>query len=972
MKSAYQFFVLDKGIEQPFSSIEVRHDGDLVPIYSDKDGAPKANPFQTGDDGYALFYADAGTYNIKASYSGKSFEFVDVQIGTQTSNNVVQRYYLTSDTSTVSKSGAIFGASVYVDGDYLPPDNGDGVVNWSITSNELGTITFTPPITASVGTPKTITVYWYSETNDAVLDLQGGLITYYQGQFDAAVAGWDADADASLTARESIWDNSLAQKESEFDIAISGIDGVDIGLYSTNPTYTAYNQYTTYDRAGTIERWYLKQSVPLGYIVDSVAYPDPQSDSANLYPSDQVTEQYVNDRASLANLLSNHNFLIQTPDDSQPQPDATPRSYPPSFEIFSGVFANETTGITNLTYIDGRLSFSGGDFYFPVPNSGGLERLTNFVASVADFDGKPRTRGVSYALVGDEYRITVTTDALEDVSANPTPLGSVKFEQGSVATGHGIQRPSPFKVFSSLFTDGTYTELNVHSTSVGDRIAVDDYAPGNNSGVLFFNVVADGTGTADGGKFVQGSGFQLEQIMKVAPTAKDWGAKGNGVDYDDAPFAAGKNYLRSGQETKELVIPASKYKFQSQFEYDISQLRVNGQSAILDFSDVTSGAAVRITGGSRTISGAPFLNGINPLSGVEIIGPGKASSGSQGVLFDDDDIQGSNDVTVKDVIIHDFETDLVLGDNAYHLTFESCSFFFSGTCVTAEQHSNAGARTVFDHCRFFNSDNGANLKNASSGSTSFIGCVIAGISTVDFLIEGGNLEVAYCDIETGGSQPSDHRVLWVNGTTSFSYISWDSNNVAVKNATTVPVFDIDSPCFLNMVGGEAFINASSTGGVFGSTGSGTGSINILGTFLDYGSNPLELFNGATINVHRFLPNLNTIVSNASYNTTGNMTAAEVKSSNGLFTNDDYTVQVTALSTWTSLGYAASQSGLLIIKDKTSGGMATYQCDVGTGICIEIANNITGLTSVGYPSGVLSVQLSSGTIPRNLSVCLVSV
>ncbi len=150
----------------------------------------------------------------------------------------------------------------------------------------------------------------------------------------------------------------------------------------------------------------------------------------------QMFDAYKAALSNGANLISNHNFLVQSPDDSQPLPDATPRTYPPGFQIFSGVFANETTGILNLTYINGRVSFSGGDFYMPVPNTGGVERLTEFVASVADFDGKPRTRGVSYALVGDEYRITVGVDALEDVAANPTPLGSVKFEQGSVATGH--------------------------------------------------------------------------------------------------------------------------------------------------------------------------------------------------------------------------------------------------------------------------------------------------------------------------------------------------------------------------------------------------------------------------------------------------------------------------------------------------------------------------------------------------------
>ncbi|AUR83125.1 hypothetical protein NVP1031O_143 [Vibrio phage 1.031.O._10N.261.46.F8] len=151
-----------------------------------------------------------------------------------------------------------------------------------------------------------------------------------------------------------------------------------------------------------------------------------------------IIQDWATNTFSNTNLLSNHNFLLQTPDDSQPLPSATPTTYPAGHQIFSGVFANDTTGITDLTYIDGRVAFSSGDLYFAVPNTGGIERLAEFAASVADFDGKPRTRGVSFALVGDDYRVTVSVDALEDTAANLTPIGSVKFEQGSVATGHNV------------------------------------------------------------------------------------------------------------------------------------------------------------------------------------------------------------------------------------------------------------------------------------------------------------------------------------------------------------------------------------------------------------------------------------------------------------------------------------------------------------------------------------------------------
>ncbi len=95
------------------------------------------------------------------------------------------------------------------------------------------------------------------------------------------------------------------------------------------------------------------------------------------------------------------------------------------------------------------------------------------------------------------------------------------------------------------------TSIGNGDYSLGTKISVDDYYGGatpNNSGVLFFKVVAAGTGTADGGKRIDvpGGAFQLEQILKSAPyDARAWGVRGvTGVD-DATAFSAAVSYVES-------------------------------------------------------------------------------------------------------------------------------------------------------------------------------------------------------------------------------------------------------------------------------------------------------------------------------------------------------------------------------------------------------------------------------------------
>lgn len=208
-------------------------------------------------------------------------------------------------------------------------------------------------------------------------------------------------------------------------------------------TLTESERFNIYQYPDNSEYWY--------GVKDGESFPvtipaDPSSDSKWAIVN-VASEQWVAETVRNPNLLSNHNFLTPSPEDIA-HPSATPTDYVAGTQIFSGVFVESDA--VGFTYVNGRVKWTNptGAIYLSVPNTSGLENVTEFVASVADFNGKPRTRGVTFSLIGDSYHVTVGIDALEDAGGNETLLGSVKFEQGRSATSHSVK--DDYKPFASI------------------------------------------------------------------------------------------------------------------------------------------------------------------------------------------------------------------------------------------------------------------------------------------------------------------------------------------------------------------------------------------------------------------------------------------------------------------------------------------------------------------------------------------
>lgn len=447
----------------------------------------------------------------------------------------------------------------------------------------------------------------------------------------------------------------------------------------------------------------------------------------------------------------------------------------------------------------------------------------------------------------------------------------------------------------------------------------------------------------------------------------DYGADPTGVANSRDAFQAAIDALVATGKSGRLDIPAGTYRMNSGITIDASVCTVVGYAALLDFSSfaASTGAAITITGASINLSGNPYFNGVNFIQGLKIKGPGQAVAGNTGVLLTGSGLLGSNDYALRDCEVFSFATGVVMGNVAYHLLFDHCSVFLCNVAVEGLLFANAGARNVFHRCTIFNSEYGFVLKNASSGSTDITDCVIAGISLVCILIDGGHLCVTNCDFEPGGSHAANYRTLWVtaNAFPVYSYINWHGNQVSVKNATNVPIYGIDGAAILTMTGGYLYANPSSSGGVFGSTGTGVGVIATFNWSSDYGATPITAFAGASIETYIHQAFANSISAADTDVTFGTVEAyGSVISRSGLYKNNNNSISVTALTTFTSIGVGTA-NGLLVVRDGTLSGMGLFLCDGSSGV-VAVANAITGLT-VSYSGGQLGFTLGSGAVPRTL-------
>lgn len=182
----------------------------------------------------------------------------------------------------------------------------------------------------------------------------------------------------------------------------------------------------------------------------------------------------------------------------------------------------------------------------------------------------------------------------------------VEVDNDSIKEAHGVYGSYAAEVISDIDLGKTVGWSGVEDTVTvqeGQLWSVEDYAAGNNSGRLFFKVVAAATGTDDGGKYIDLpiSGLQLRQNLPKIINAKCFGLKGNYTDNDLPQLIKLWDYAPWGSK---ILYPAGHYRFDGGHTHPLKQLYHTGVGRSPTFVP----SAINISGTSFYF---PTFSGLN-------------------------------------------------------------------------------------------------------------------------------------------------------------------------------------------------------------------------------------------------------------------------------------------------------------------------------------------------------------------------
>lgn len=252
--------------------------------------------------------------------------------------------------------------------------------------------------------------------------------------------------------------------------------------------------------------------------------------------------------------------------------------------------------------------------------------------------------------------------------------------------------------------------------------------------------------------------------------AEDHGATFDGSTNDVAAVQAAHDAIVATGKRGTLVFPAGKTaKCNSTLTLNASYVFVEGNGAILDFSSLTTGSAIRWLG---TVN-PPYRQAPNGIERLHIKGNGWGA-GVTGMLFDTD-VSGSgvSHMTFDRCTIEAFSKGVYLHDGSYVNNFIGCDIFNCSDCIydVGITAVDSGERQTFIGCTFFNSDRCL----SGNGFYSFTDCSFDYVNGPMITVEGAKVNCLGCHFEMG------------------------------NNASTQPMFSLQWGASLRVMGGQIWL-----------------------------------------------------------------------------------------------------------------------------------------------------------------------
>jgi hypothetical protein len=149
--------------------------------------------------------------------------------------------------------------------------------------------------------------------------------------------------------------------------------------------------------------------------------------------------------------------------------------------------------------------------------------------------------------------------------------------------------------------------------------------------------------------------------------AKEFGVRGDGVTDDSVAL---QTVLDSVVGKNIVILPPGTYKLNSSITLNVTRVKLFGYNAKLDFTGLPgTDTAITLTGDGGGLT-APYYQADGGMSGLEIEGPGAATT-STGIYIHTATEPGPSHAKLENCVIHRFKYGIRYGDNAYLVSYDN-------------------------------------------------------------------------------------------------------------------------------------------------------------------------------------------------------------------------------------------------------------------------------------------------------------